>query len=518
MHLSLRMPIGSFVPLDQNTRKNALDSIHAEWKRIQSLSNEMRQSQFTDVLVVGAPVVSAALEFVYTALCHVKSAQVHTPANTAGNNVESIIQIVKTPFKNKDGHSTGDTNRRKLKFLNTTDPVAFADATSELSPSSTCVITLDIDNNDGEYQAITSTARSWLISGSSDSVEITKKQMYLVTTSNLKKPSKNTFIIPNHSSCEAFTSFSAAGLLPLSMLFGWDVVSDFLLGGHSLDRHFVESNPRHNIAILLGLIDVWNDRFLEIHGRVVTPCAVGMRHYAKFVSILEKRVLCGRAVGDWSLQKKNGHGPSPVVGGSIDNCLGHSPTEFVTALDPIQSNAIGNSRDSLHHNDDRICSMLNCADTLAYGSRDNLSNSNSGPLSPGSPPGIQSCDSMLSASSAVNSPSGNKNDSNHPSTLIICGKCDAFACGQLVALGEHRSLVKAWLWGIDPFDVPKTTPKFENLRDELDQMQHDLKSRGTLSRDEDDIKTNAKGMIGSTETLLKHYAIRMQNIQRNSLK
>ena len=361
-------------------------------------------------------------------------------------------------------------------------------------------------------------ARNWLISGSSDAAEIVKKQMYLVTTSNLKKPNPNAFILPNHSSCEAFATFSAAGLLPLSILFGWDVVSNFLLGGHSIDCHFVESNPRHNIAILLGLIDVWNDRFLETLGRVVTPCAMGMRGYTKFVSMLEERVLGGRTAGDWSLKNKGGHGPFPVVDGASVSHSVQNSTEFVTTLDPSEHNAIGSSRDSLYYNDERICSMLNYADTLAYGSRDTLSNSNSGPLSPGSPPAIQSCDSMVSASSAVNSPSGNANDANHPSTLIICGKCDAFACGQLVALGEHRSLVKAWLWGIDPFDVPKATSKSESLREGLNQMRHDLISRGTLSEDEDDPKTNFTGMIGSTETLLKHYAIRMQRFQNNSLR
>ena len=42
-------------------------------------------------------------------------------------------------------------------------------------------------------------------------------------------------------------------------------------------------------------------------------------------------------------------------------------------------------------------------------------------------------------------------DGNRPSTLLMCDKCDAFVCGQLVALAEHRVVIKARLWNNDPF-------------------------------------------------------------------
>ena len=158
MHLSLRMPVGSFMPKHNNPTKNLLDPIHSEWRRIQSLSSEIRNNtSLVDVLVIssGSTVVQAAIAFVYSALSHDKGLEISSSLSQHNiaegkNNVESIIQIVKTPFKNKDAQPNGGLSsikscrRRKLKFLNSTDPMAFRNVTSDLNPSTTCVVTLDI--------------------------------------------------------------------------------------------------------------------------------------------------------------------------------------------------------------------------------------------------------------------------------------------------------------------------------------------------------------------------------------
>ncbi|KAL7512330.1 hypothetical protein ACHAXN_009268 [Cyclotella atomus] len=522
MHLSLRMPVGSFVPAHANSSKNVLDAIHSEWRRIQSLSIGIREgnvrssSPLVDVLVIGGAVVSSALKFVYSALAHDKSTEVNsslvTPTNlessTKMNNVESIIQtIVKTPFKNKDGQSStgASLRRRKLRFLNSTDPSVFVEATSDLSPGTTCVITLDVDQEHEEgCQAMTMMVRNWIVSGNSnDAADIVRKQMYLVTAKEKisKTSAGNTFLIPNHSACEAFATLSAAGLLPLSILVGWDLVSELLSGAHSLDKHFVETNPRHNLAILLGLIDTWNDAFMDLHGRVMTPYVRELGYYPRFASILEQRVCSGKKLGDWSLRKKEIVRPMPVIdGANASYAESRVVAEFITAMDPVHN-------DTNKSTDDRMCFMLNKADTLAFGNREHTNN-NAGILSPGSPPAIQSCDSMLSTSSGVNGPSVNPNESgNQPSTLIILGKFDAFSCGQLVALAEHRALIKSWLWGIDPFDSPQSVPRADGLREGLTQMYQKF-----LSEDEDVQNTTGAdfGMNGTTKTLLKHYVTRME--------
>ena len=48
---------------------------------------------------------------------------------------------------------------------------------------------------------------------------------------------------------------------------------------------------------------------------------------------------------------------------------------------------------------------------------------------------------------------------NRPTTaLVLCGRLDAFACGQFVALAEHKAVIKARLWNIDPLSGTQPQP------------------------------------------------------------
>jgi len=40
-------------------------------------------------------------------------------------------------------------------------------------------------------------------------------------------------------------------------------------------------------------------------------------------------------------------------------------------------------------------------------------------------------------------PYNNKNitEGNHPSTLFICENCDAFTCGQMIAITKHGAII-----------------------------------------------------------------------------
>ena len=200
MHLSLRMPAnrGMYVTNPYSPRKNALDEIHNQWKQINALSGQIREGKIKggaglplkNVLVVsgGSTVVPSALEFVCRALMQDETASRATWVNQSSvsadpfssnvstkNNVEALLQnIVKTPFKSGSGrpfHISGQSLRkRKLKLLTSLDPTAFAEATCDLNPATTCVITLSIDESvEEECKQVTTLARNWLISGESGS-------------------------------------------------------------------------------------------------------------------------------------------------------------------------------------------------------------------------------------------------------------------------------------------------------------------------------------------------------------
>lgn len=358
MHLSLRAPANQGLmmrdPYDDDTKntknnssgsnknkqkfpKNALDEIHNEWKRIQSLTESIRMGKvrgasnkpLVDVLVISGgenndSVVTHSLEFVYTALLQNEQGEMATCVDdsslisvkvednigsTSGvsttkntllqSTADGVMNMVKegisTPFKKKSsqGNLRGGlsapfqmkkTNRhvyrrRKLKVLSSTDPSSFNKVLSELCPATTMVITLDLEQEkEKECKAITSAIRDWLLSdllletssttsGSKDSERsreaIVQRHMYLVTCNDmLKKSNANAFILPRHSRVEAFSTFSAAGLLVSILLFICIVFANMRAQGPHMSISHTCTN-----AILASLACLWMGYYILFHIR-----------------------------------------------------------------------------------------------------------------------------------------------------------------------------------------------------------------------------------------------------------
>mmetsp|Transcript_7508 Transcript_7508/g.18625 ORF Transcript_7508/g.18625 Transcript_7508/m.18625 type:complete len:528 (-) Transcript_7508:278-1861(-) len=473
-----------------------------------------------------------------------------TLQSTAGG----VISMVTTPFRSKSNQdlrhgfappsskpsrSSSSFRGRKLKVLTSTDPSALKEEVlSELSPDTTIVVSLDLDvDREREREEITLAVRDWLLSGllgsdatggskegvnNNRSVQadvIGQKHMFLVTgKESSKRSNPNTFFLPRHSRCEAFATLSSAGLLPLSFIFGWKIASSILSGAHDMDQHFVDTNPRHNLPLILALIDLWNDSFLQSHGRIVSPHAQAFGSYPAFVSAMENKVLngCGKVPAAKVGSASRKQGPSPVIDGgslSLDHGSHGLSAEFLTAFDP--PNKAGDN--FLVKHDRRICSLFAHADTMAFGSSNSSSNRRFELSSPGSPPMIQSVDSMISHGS-TNVADATNISGNRPSTLIACGTCDAFTCGQLIALEEHRALAKAWLFDIDPFVTAKSTIQEERqgfLSDKLHRMNHLLLmgenlEEATPERNGANVNDMNDHIHSSTKAVLAHYATRVQ--------
>ena len=587
MHLALRAPRGlvMYNPYDtlktdwgdhhqqeqKQEQTNVLDEIHEQWDRIQALTDSYRSGklrvggqtgkQFTDVLVVcasssgGKSVVPSALEFIYDALKDVGTAAVyHSTTADVVKNVESMASTIqsmmeKTPFKKTNNvvssfvspskSSSKLNNRRKLKILTSNNTRELNEVLGDLSPATTIVVTLALEDASSEIDdqrvALDDIVKQWIFSGMNNADNRREcHNMYLVTTASntcfRSYPRDNTFFVPRHSSCEAFSTFSAAGLLPLSFLLGWDVVSMLLSGAHDLDQHFVDTCPRHNLPIMLSLVDLWNDALLHCNGRLISPDKDSLQSYTRFVATLEDQVMNGVAQRNKMQQHYQSTAvgtPSPIIDSTnaYDNLLNASSmwsAEFVTKLDPSMSLATPDDTTidkMVVGNNERIATMFATADTFAFGDSATTLSQGRGIQSPASPasfirtPSILRNDSMQSQRSSSNFTNVEGNGISHqsgnrPCSLVISGSCNAFAIGQFIALAEHRTLVKAWLYDCDPFagakDMSLTRERMMNTKASLDQMY-----RGGVANDQTD--TNAvDGHNLATNTLLQHYATRMK--------
>jgi len=504
-YLSLRVPEGSRMLNSEGG--NALRKIHYEWDRIKQVTESIRRGQYhgitgsmiKDVIVVGRGVPVMALRFIYLALCKDRTA---TIARKAGlNDINNRLRL-------------GGGGIRRLKFLTSVDPVRAIGVIGDLDPSSTIVISIAMNGNE-ETKMATNTLKIWLLqaleTNQRSAEAIIGRHMMMVTGNrkiNTELKRDNIFVLPDAARCEPFSTFTAATLLPLAIIFGWHLTRQFVDGAHTMDKHFVETNPRHNLPVLLALTDIWNDSLLSSNGRIVSPFAEALAAYPAFCANLEAQTC--------------GSGPNAKAGSSlvIDGGLHHSydkalysatkvfPSEMIMTLDSQTSFNVsskyasgGRSEDVYTAQDLLICSVFAHADELAFGS---VETGTMSLLEPNPEP-------VEIASS----------DGNRPSTVLICDRCDAFACGQLVALAEHRAVIKAWICDVDPFSKVAGSSirvsRTDSLKERLDQMFAKLSNGEDLDDDEDEPE-DGRFFNLSTRTILRHYANMMKDERAHAVK
>ena len=549
-YMALRVPSGRNFEMLGPNGTNVLTGVHIDWDRIKRISESLRRGKLSgvtggmikDVVVVGRGLAIMALRFVYLALCKDEAA-------TIGRRIGMDARLI---------------GQRRIKFLTTVDPVRAAAVVADSDPSTTLVVTIAMMGEEEIELAMlaTRTLQTWLLTtlgGHGRRPEVILDKHCMLVTSNdelaAERKVESIFLIPDHSRCEPFTTFTAASLLPLSIVFGWPTVEAFLAGAHDIDLHFVETNPRHNLPVLLALTDIWNDCLLsplnkknsDSHnaGRIVTPYTEAFVAYPAFVAKLESQI-CGRK-RNTTCATTSRHGQQNLVSpststtqssacstividgglhGIYDRSLYQSsktiPSELVMTLDSqLATNGSlkgGGGTLEIHQAQDTLmCSLFANADGLAFGSEPFKSSNSSSNDNSNENDNDEEHNSVVDLER-------NSSNGNRPSTLLLCGRLDAFTCGQLVAMAEHRGAVKAWLCEIDPFPMnddrdgngtsSSRLRRAKMLKESLEKMMSDGYSEEEEDGDENE---NTADLNLSTKTILLHYANMVKHQRKKAL-
>jgi hypothetical protein len=212
------------------------------------------------------------------------------------------------------------------------------------------------------------------------------------------------------------------------------------------------------------------------------------------------------------------------------------PSEMIMAMDCQIPNRVsgindysrllfGQSKeDNISNQDSLLCSFFATADVMAVGSNvrgnDQRSVISGTRLTHSGGNYIGSSASFDGSYPAPVHHDLETSNGNHPSTLLLCTRCDAFTCGQLIALAEHRSLVTAHLWDIEnPFafsqvhgSIVKSKDE-QRMREKLESLFQRLDLVGTLQEDDDTAGDGFKLSL-AVKTLLGHYASRMHDTKK----
>ena len=585
MHLALRAPAGAGLEMLLPDGTNALDVVHGGWDRILRLSDSVRRGKrrgasgraLRDVVVVGGGVPVAALRFLYDALRRdpdaakaasdgLGQAEFYHPQGGGGGGIKTAASDVGRHVAGRAGGMVGGiveaaaggggvgpggAKRRRMRFVPSVDPSAALEAVAGLRPESTLVVTIGGGRgSEATGQEATRTLKRWLLAGlgwNRDADQVLEQHTLMVTGSDRAAagaagPAENVFVMPEFARCEAFATLTAAGLVPLSIVFGWDTVERILAGAHDMDTHFVETNPRHNLPILLALADLWNDAFLGSSGRIVSPFSDVFASYPAFLAAIESQTygrgsrsgeMGGRKSGATALGSARGSrsdASALVIDGGLCGAYDRVvyqggrpiPSELIVSMDtqaasPAAAETLGpeGAEQATTAHDALVCSFFAHADVLAFGSGGSRDAD-----------GRPSLASMSSASTDTYSPRSiaegvtegdDLAEGNRPSTLIVCGSCDAFTCGQLVALAEHRAAVAARLWNVDPFafsfanGTSLRAMETERVKEKLHHLYEKL-DRGEQEGDDDDsILSQGTKLNLATSTVLWHYANRTRD-------
>lgn len=273
-----------------------------------------------------------------------------------------------------------------------------------------------------------------------------------------------------------------------------------------MDKHFVETTPRQNLPVLLALTDLWNDLLLGSSARAVVPFTEACAQYPRFVAAIESQTCCRLSEGPDDRACCSSTIIDAGLDGSIDRALYQSVRPFNTDTIMVMDNQLSFniSRSLSSVAKDELLSVQDSLMSSLFAHLDGLALGND----------LVAATKSFSGGSLISSPGshptlpGDIAEGNRPSSLLMVDKLDAFACGQLLALAEHRALTKAFLCGLDPFvKEPGSSLRMHRT----DMVKEELREF-FLFENEDEMDDGHEGRLNlASTTLLRHYAALMRS-------
>ncbi|MBK8447428.1 MAG: glucose-6-phosphate isomerase [Micropruina sp.] len=228
---------------------------------------------------------------------------------------------------------------------------------------------------------------------------------------------------------------SAVGL-PLVLTLGADNFADLLAGFHAIDTHFATAEPRRNVPLLMGLLNVWYVNFFKSTSHAVLPYAQYLHRFAAYLQQLT--------------MESNGKGVR-LDGSPVDTETGevfwgepgtngqHAFYQLIhqgTQLIPCDFIAVANPAHPLKDGDADVHELFLAnffaqTKALAFG---------------------KTADEVRAEGTAEAIVSARVFKGNRPTTSIIAPALTPSVVGQLIALYEHITFVQGAIWGIDSFD------------------------------------------------------------------
>jgi glucose-6-phosphate isomerase len=331
-----------------------------------------------------------------------------------------------------------------LRFLSNVDPVDVERTCADLDPEETLIVVVSKTFTTAETMLNARTMRQWLWDFMGDDKEVVRMHVVACASTSAVEQVKNFGIDPQTGlfrfwDCIGgrYSVCSAAGAVPISLLYGFDLFEKFLKGANSIDKHFVTAPFDQNIPVLMGLLGVWNMSFLNYRSRTTLPYAEALLKLPAHIQQLDME-------SNGKYMTKQGLEVDYPVGeidfGEAGTNGQHSFYQLLHMGQTVPCDFIGFVQsqhdfclddESLSSHDELMANFFAQPDALANG---------------------KTADEVRAEGVSEDILPHRVFKGNRPSLSLLLPKLTAYACGQLLAIYEHRTVVQGFLWDINSFD------------------------------------------------------------------
>ena len=393
LHTALRHSNDSDVSVNGD---NASQKIRETQERIKQFTNKVRSGELLgatgksiDTIVsIGVGGSDLGVRTVCNALKNEKSLDVHFVANIDASDLQSTLDVI---------------DPEKSLFI-------------------------VISKSFGTQETLTNaqSAREWLIKALPENVDTSNH--FVAVTANTSKAEEfgidDDHIFPMWDWVNGrFSLWSAVGL-PICLQNGYAFFEQLMDGAKAIDQHFLSTPLEENLPVLLGLIGIWNNNFLEHHCHAVMPYSQKLQYFPAYIQQLEMESNGKTIDSDGNLIID--YDTAPVVFGDVGTNGQHSFYQLLhqgTEIVPCDFIGFIHSDDNPKHHTLLMNNMLAQGQAMMQGRKDH----------------------------SVKEPyryfAGNR-----PNSTILVKQLDAYHLGMLMALYEHKCFVQGAIWNINSFD------------------------------------------------------------------
>jgi glucose-6-phosphate isomerase len=315
----------------------------------------------------------------------------------------------------------------QLHFLSNVDIDNFGAVVSAIDPETTLWVVISKSYTTVETLANAKQAARFMRDKGLDPMQ------HLVTVTAKGSPGDD----PNNPALASFNMFdfiggrysvsSAVGAVPLSLYLGYDCFERFLKGAEEMDRHASSATAETNVPLTAALISIWNYNFLGYCAHAIIPYSSVLSRLVAHIQQLSMESN-GKSVTAAGVPLEVAAGV-PIFGEPGTNAqhsffqLAHQgrsfPIDFIGALRPQYDTFDLRSRGVTNH-EELWANLISQPKALAIGKDDKNA--------------------------------ARRFDGNRPSSTIVLADLSPESIGRLLAFYEHRTVLEAFLLGINPFD------------------------------------------------------------------